>query len=359
MTQVHKFLCYREIGDKVNVPSIQRDLIPKQVEAMRIHINERRLRSKEPIFGAIDLVKLNETLFVIDGQHRLEALRQEYQSCNEDVPFCCVIHNAESKEEMREIFITLNKGIPLPGFLLEADLEESKKSLLKEILAVISAKQGFDVKRLTRPYLHINNFMHALTDSKLFNRISTLDEFLQIFARINSTNKLLSEEAQYRKQNLITAPMLKKCKEWDNFVGLDKNMPYFEDEYDLKIFDNLDAPLFHVEQNIHLEEESDEGKRTLRKQFSQNQRVQIWTATFGEESRNEKCPYCKIEVISISNFHIGHVISLKNNGSNEFSNLRPICQSCNSEMGKSNMNLSRYKPLKENQKQTSENLVGM
>jgi len=38
-------------------------------------------------------------------------------------------------------------------------------------------------------------------------------------------------------------------------------------------------------------------------------------------------------------FHCGHVIAEKNGGSIEIANLRPICQSCNSSMGTTNMDV--------------------
>src|SRR5665213_3183324 len=109
-TKIQTFASYCEIKDLVHVPSIQRDLLEDHVEAMRIHINERRERNKQPIFGAIDLVKLNNVLFVVDGQHRLEAIRREHQSLKPAIQFHCIVYEADSTEELREIFVTRNKG---------------------------------------------------------------------------------------------------------------------------------------------------------------------------------------------------------------------------------------------------------
>jgi len=45
------------------------------------------------------------------------------------------------------------------------------------------------------------------------------------------------------------------------------------------------------------------------------------------------------------NFHCGHVVSEINGGELEPENLKPICQSCNSSMGTTNMNefIKKYK----------------
>lgn len=57
-----------------------------------------------------------------------------------------------------------------------------------------------------------------------------------------------------------------------------------------------------------------------------------------ENSITGKCQCCKTELISKNNFDCGHVISEKNGGKVELSNLKPICRSCNSSMATNNMN---------------------
>jgi hypothetical protein len=49
------------------------------------------------------------------------------------------------------------------------------------------------------------------------------------------------------------------------------------------------------------------------------------------------CLCCNLNLISSTNFHCGHVISRKNNGTNTIENLRPICSQCNLSMNSTNM----------------------
>ena len=51
----------------------------------------------------------------------------------------------------------------------------------------------------------------------------------------------------------------------------------------------------------------------------------------------DKCFCCKINTITILNFHCGHIISEANGGQIVLSNLRPICSACNYGMGTKNM----------------------
>jgi 5-methylcytosine-specific restriction endonuclease McrA len=64
----------------------------------------------------------------------------------------------------------------------------------------------------------------------------------------------------------------------------------------------------------------------------------VWNANIGEEIGKSKCVCCKTTDITQMSFHCGHVVSEKNGGDTIVSNLKPICQNCNSCMGTRNMN---------------------
>lgn len=63
----------------------------------------------------------------------------------------------------------------------------------------------------------------------------------------------------------------------------------------------------------------------------------VWNRYIGEEIGKSKCYCCRLTDITQLTFHCGHVISEKDGGEIEVRNLRPICQSCNSSMGTTNM----------------------
>jgi len=63
----------------------------------------------------------------------------------------------------------------------------------------------------------------------------------------------------------------------------------------------------------------------------------LWSNHF-DNSIQGNCQCCKTEVISKNNFDCGHIISEKNGGKVHLDNLKPICRSCNSSMGTTNMN---------------------
>jgi len=63
----------------------------------------------------------------------------------------------------------------------------------------------------------------------------------------------------------------------------------------------------------------------------------LWSKHF-DNSIQGNCQCCKTEVISKNNYDCGHIISEKNGGAVHLDNLKPICRSCNSSMGTTNMN---------------------
>ena len=66
-------------------------------------------------------------------------------------------------------------------------------------------------------------------------------------------------------------------------------------------------------------------------------RIKVWNKWIGEEIGKTKCLCCKSTDITQMSFHCGHVIAEVNGGELIVSNLRPICQNCNSSMGTKNM----------------------
>ncbi len=64
----------------------------------------------------------------------------------------------------------------------------------------------------------------------------------------------------------------------------------------------------------------------------------VWNTNIGEEIGKAKCLCCNSTDITQMSFNCGHIIAEANGGDTIVSNLKPICQNCNSSMGTKNMN---------------------
>ena len=63
----------------------------------------------------------------------------------------------------------------------------------------------------------------------------------------------------------------------------------------------------------------------------------IWDKHIGLDIGRTKCVCCKTTEITQISFHAGHVIAESKGGETNVSNLKTICQNCNSSMGSINM----------------------
>jgi 5-methylcytosine-specific restriction endonuclease McrA len=66
-------------------------------------------------------------------------------------------------------------------------------------------------------------------------------------------------------------------------------------------------------------------------------RDSVWNHYIGEDINKHRCMCCKKVLISNRRFEVGHVLSVKEGGTDEINNLRPICSPCNHSMGTKNM----------------------
>ena len=78
-------------------------------------------------------------------------------------------------------------------------------------------------------------------------------------------------------------------------------------------------------------------KKEKKKQISSTMKRVVWNTWIGEDVGKSKCLCCKITDITQMSFNTGHIIAEANGGKNIVSNMKPICENCNSSMGKTNM----------------------
>lgn len=86
-----------------------------------------------------------------------------------------------------------------------------------------------------------------------------------------------------------------------------------------------------------MEELKNKMKEPKRKAFDKNIRKTIWNAYIGSDIIKHKCLCCKLAHITNTEFEVGHIQAFANGGTDEITNLRPICSACNKSMGTKNM----------------------
>lgn len=79
-----------------------------------------------------------------------------------------------------------------------------------------------------------------------------------------------------------------------------------------------------------------------RKPIGKPLRDQVWLKYMGNKAQG-KCYCCKIRMIHVTDFHVGHNKAVAKGGKNNIHNLRPICGPCNRGMGTKSIEWYRKK----------------
>ena len=221
--------------DNVEIPAVQRLLIKSHVDELKEHVIDSYEKSKEPIFGTLDLAYYRHKYWVVDGMHRLACLKELYVEKNIIVPINALVYYISLDTELEEIFTIRNKSIPIASFLLS--MNEKKKELLKYVTAFLEQnfKNVFRHDRILRPYIHINSFLENFRKSKLYDIINDEKEFVDVFNALNQYcfEKVYGMEEKEKKRYGISKTMIDLWNKDGVFVGYDKNYEIFSEKFDI------------------------------------------------------------------------------------------------------------------------------
>jgi hypothetical protein len=335
--ELFQFNAYSDIPELCR-PSVQRDLDPHRIGPIKDYIKSKLNEGKTVILGALILAEYNGIIYLIDGQHRHKAIKELYEESKISVCICAVKYKLSDKSDLIDMFKTVNNGVPVPQFLLH-DPESEGTEKLKRIMQILNIRKGFDSKFKNRPNVNINDFMEELHKFKLIQLCVSVNDVLKSITYIEDIIKNWIKDSKYVKRNHISDTMLRKCVEWDNYLGLDKNYVYMNDEGVLHSVENMLQSQKSTNEEI---KDIHEGNERNRHKWTTIERQQIWHTYIGAERGKIKCPLCRINHIEPLNYVVGHVVSLYNNGKDDISNVRPICNVCNNSMGSKNMDLNKY-----------------
>jgi hypothetical protein len=187
---------------------------------------------------------------------------------------------------------------------------------------------------------------------------------------LKNTMLFTTSKSEYEKLIKNKEDELKECEEWiySNKPCIEHNIQLLEksvEEYnhlikngrDLNDYVRLTASLHKTKENLTFyknkllelnekptktkkqpKEKSNEESKPKKKTISSTIKKLVWNTNIGEDIGKTKCLCCKSTDITQMSFNCGHVISEHNGGETIVSNLKPICQNCNSSMGTKNMN---------------------
>lgn len=265
---------------------------------------------------------LNNTYYILDGQHRLEMVRQLGETNPEivgELHFCWYTFNNENN--MRQLFNSINKDSYKNQWFINSDEFKQIKimefnKLLKEYCSDFFAKKKSETGKLYT----IEEFTKILNSLDFFNNMEMTS--LEYFNLIEEKNNRFYELFNYK----------------DHFTN---NIScFYKDEHkniEKKIVMSLKNNNFF--QWLHKNINPMHKFRYNKTKIPQTLRKQVWNKHYGTQTTH----ICSITGCNnildntIKNgWEAGHIVSEFNGGNTNLDNLKPICKSCNCSMGTQN-----------------------
>ena len=302
-------------------PNIQGSLLEDKVKEM---YNEYKNNSNLFIAkNKLIVIDLNKKLYLVDGQHRYEMLKQLYEEDNQIVEYVIIAwYKFKKMEDTISLFKSLNKDSMKNKNYIKLDDYVHMKII--DFMTEFRNENGINMfakTKTTKGYFKtFEEFKDELYNNDFFNNNKTVIELIN---ELSLANNIFYEKLNYEvnfqnNKNIFYKPELEKIEQ--KIIYSMKNTNFIK--------------WFFDQDNIH----PCHYYKTQKETIPQNKRTQCWIRYYGNESQGI-CPisYCQ-NVIKTGKggTQIGHIISEKNGGQIQLNNLRPICKRCNCEMGSLN-----------------------
>lgn len=337
----------------ITIPNEQRIMDVSKVDEI---IEYQQIYNKKynsfNFMGVINIHLCNNIYYLVDGQHRYNALKKLTFMGYELIDVCIELVKVNSIDELRRNYTLINKNTPLPEF---------PESIDKNIPETV-ARNFFDkfpdiwsqsnTKRVRRPHLNKNDFQEALG---ILTEKLKIESSIKLQTLLEDYNNKLSqwEVTHYPNYKSFKDPLKiqQKCQKTKMYLGL---FTHKSNDYGYDWVKNI------IKDETGEDISISNSKSNTRNSIPKNIRKQTWYQNIGESVGSAKCICCNINDISQLKFEAGHIQPKSKGGSNTVDNLLPICGECNRSMSDTHMedyiktyhpeNLSRFQSRSYNAK---------
>ena len=307
------------------IPNEQRirddDKVNEIVEYNRTHLKEKGWCN---FMGCINihLCEENNQMYLVDGQHRYEAIRKINTMVN--IPIVIEFVSVPTMNELKINYKLINKNTPLPEFpeTIDKNIPEEVARYFKITYPDIWSKNS----RARRPNIYFDYFQEALGIIVEELNIENTDTLLQLILQRNDELSTW-DITNFPDNKNITTSMIEKCMEHKIYLGLYKHV---SDDFR---YDWV-RDIIRIKTGKDIKKSNNGSKK---KNISKSLKTCIWDTHIGKDTRSAYCICCTNNEIKVENFHAGHIISENQGGKTDETNLLPVCSVCNASMGTVNM----------------------
>ena len=320
----------------ITIPNIQRIRDDCKVNDI-IDYQKKQLSSKGDFnfHGVINIHYCKETddCYLVDGQHRFEAIKILGEQYN--IKLLIEVTIVDTLKELTDNYTTINHNTPLPEFpeSIDKNIPEQAAILFKSKYPNIWSKSSI----ARRPRIYFNFFQEALGFLTEKLAIKKTDDLVEL---VESKNIEISKWYldNYPDSKTINNQMIENCKKYGFYLGLFKHESDDSGGYSWV----KDIVYTNTGERIANKKKKKNGKTNIPKVLKKT----IWNEYVGKIHRHAICICCCDNMIENDDCHYGHIISEADGGETNINNLLPICSKCNGSMGKRNMGdfIKQYYP---------------
>ena len=280
----------------------------------------------------IILCKLNNKYAILDGQHRMQCIDTIYNEYKIDFNIALSIIEIDNISEYNDLFISINKNKPLILFNNIDDWITIGKYIEQFFINNFSVYNKTSEKPHI-PHINFNNMLKYINDNNIIEKsnikdkdliIKAITELNNYYSGINGTSNIKKYIDNYDK-------LYYKCREKQ------PNNPLYLSIY--QNFEWIDRVFYKLKTNKSYHEMEHISVKNNRVRIKKPLRKKVWYE-YNKNNLNGKCYVCDRNT-DYDSFECGHIISVFYGGKTDFSNLKPICSTCNKDMGITN--LEEYK----------------
>lgn len=169
-------------------------------------------------------------------------------------------------------------------------------------------------------------------------------QYIGTVYNINQDGKIINQTPVFFNKFYAIIDFIEKCC-FLSYASVNDRDCYYKE------LNTFLTDIFNICQKLKEEEEQEKKKEVVKekkgseeqekkkkkKPISATMKKLVWNINIGEEIGKAKCLCCNSTDITQMSFNCGHIIAEANGGETIVSNLKPICQNCNSSMGTKNM----------------------
>jgi len=322
----------------INIPELQREINNEIVdEIVKYQIDHFNNTKSYKFMGELSLILQDKKLFIIDGQHRYNAILKIYTK----MPLykiCVNVIIPNSYFTIQDAFILLNKSKPVPEHIIKTTMEVSQRELISGFRQKFTEKYKkyiSNAKNPRKPNINIDNILDEFIDSFLMKQFHSGEDIFEYMEYINITKWKYFEKNNNSKciDKSYNGIILYMCNDNDNEWITNQHWIYEFKTHK----NNLNSLICIKNDNLCLHEK-DKNVSFKRQKISKSDRKKVWEREYGKDNEKGVCQVCKKNELNTETFECGHIVSHSNGGTSHITNLRPICGPCNKRMGSKNWN---------------------